>query len=839
MRNLKRALSLAMASVMLLGMMVVGTGASYADVTSKHNQEAIEVMQAVGVMSGDDKGNFNPDQKVTRGEMAVVMANLLKLNVKDFIGAKTPFTDVPEWAVPYVAACYADGITAGISATEYGFNYEVTTAQAALMMMKALGYFQLSKDFGSDWQVATVKQGSKIDLFDGITAGASTAMTRNEVAQIALNTLKATKVETDGTNTTVTLPGGIVIDSGDTKYVEVTGSGSKYQAIKNDQTGTNTGKYYVQLGEDLFGGDLKLNASASSDDFGAPANVWTYKDYTGKYSKDAILTYTDSVKANELADDIKDAGYKVTSDGSSTALTVYSNGESKTFTGTQVGTAITNKDKFGGQGIELKVYDANDDDVADTIVMVYTYAAKITTVTKDDTDTSKDERELKVEAYMGGNKTANITLNKDTVGFDAIYSKVEKNDIVLVTPKNDVSSADAAWTVSLPTSVTGAVTAVKSDSITVGGTAYNIAACERAVSTSNLNADKDVVLYLDAYGNAIYTTAVAATSSIDAVYVTAQWEGTGSWGKTQMFQGVLTDGTVITGEYKYESGDDTSYNETLINSDLNKLYKYEKDGDTYKLIAGTTDGAAADGAGHGIGTMQVTAAIDKGDRRLTTGEKNYFDAGVNFVFVTGKESDIKVTVKNGVQTVSAQPQGAYAVISKDTNSNLVVTTVFVNTAATSTSNDLIYVAKAWESTSNDVKFGNDGKTKLYGYEAYVNGEKTTVYVESQGTKSVGFYSYTVDDVTGAYTLTSESTGVAVEDTISGSIGLVGDKYYMSLTTKTEVADFDATDAKVIDTRTDGKVDTMSELKDAAGSVKVSVIYDKDKETVSYIYVSAR
>ena len=43
MRNLKRALSLALASVMLLGMMVVGTSASYADVTSKQNQEAIEV----------------------------------------------------------------------------------------------------------------------------------------------------------------------------------------------------------------------------------------------------------------------------------------------------------------------------------------------------------------------------------------------------------------------------------------------------------------------------------------------------------------------------------------------------------------------------------------------------------------------------------------------------------------------------------------------------------------------------------------------------------------------------------------------------------------------------
>ena len=97
MRNLKRALSLALASVMLLGMMVVGTGASYADVDSADNVEAIEVIQAIGVMTGDTNGNFNPDQKVTRGEMAVVMTNMLGLNVKDYASTTLSFTDVPEW----------------------------------------------------------------------------------------------------------------------------------------------------------------------------------------------------------------------------------------------------------------------------------------------------------------------------------------------------------------------------------------------------------------------------------------------------------------------------------------------------------------------------------------------------------------------------------------------------------------------------------------------------------------------------------------------------------------------------------------------------------------------
>ena len=149
MRNLKRALSLALASVMVMGLMVVGTGASYADVSSEQNQEAIEVLQEVGIMTGDENGNFNPDANVTRNEMAVVMSNLLDYTVSSYKGT-APFSDVPSWAEPYVAACWTNGITAGYSDTIYGGSDTVTTAQAALMLMKALGYFQYASDFGQD-----------------------------------------------------------------------------------------------------------------------------------------------------------------------------------------------------------------------------------------------------------------------------------------------------------------------------------------------------------------------------------------------------------------------------------------------------------------------------------------------------------------------------------------------------------------------------------------------------------------------------------------------------------------------------------------------------------------
>ena len=128
MRNLKRALSLALASVMVLGMMVVGSSASHKDVDEDQNVEAIEVLQAVKIMVGDDNGNFNPDAKVTRNEMAVIMSNLLNLNY-DYYRGTNPFSDVPTWAAPYVAACAAEGVTSGIGGTLYGGDQNVTAAR--------------------------------------------------------------------------------------------------------------------------------------------------------------------------------------------------------------------------------------------------------------------------------------------------------------------------------------------------------------------------------------------------------------------------------------------------------------------------------------------------------------------------------------------------------------------------------------------------------------------------------------------------------------------------------------------------------------------------------------
>ena len=301
MRNLKRALSLLLSSTMVLGMLVMGSSAAgYQDVdASNKNQEAIEVLQAVGVMSGvDNEGNFDPDGSVTRNQMAVIMAHLLKLDY-DYYRGTNPFTDVPEWAAPYVAACAAEGVIAGIGNNQFGGEMKVTAAQASLMIMKALGYFQNAEDFGSDWQVATISQASKISLFDQINATAESALNRGQVAQMVLNGLQAK---------TVYFTGDKGIQIGDVtvgyraEYTAKTGTDKKYNALITGKTDiSDQGQYYIQLGEELYDGQLRKVADA--DDFDRPAFTWSYKgEEIGTYVDWSLMVqeYTTGVTGKEL-----------------------------------------------------------------------------------------------------------------------------------------------------------------------------------------------------------------------------------------------------------------------------------------------------------------------------------------------------------------------------------------------------------------------------------------------------------------------------------------------------------------------------------------------------------
>ena len=202
MRNLKRALSLALASVMLLGMMVVGSSAKGLDDFSDNaeivNKDAVAVTSAIGLFDGYEDGSFGPKNVVTRAEMAVIISTMLYgagVNVNQFAETNV-FTDVPAWAQGYVNLCSSLGIVAGVGDGKFDPNATVTTAQAVLMLCRALGYFQNAADFGDNWMLAATAKGTALGLYGDLKLTANEGLTRDNVAELVFNALtKAVPVQ--------------------------------------------------------------------------------------------------------------------------------------------------------------------------------------------------------------------------------------------------------------------------------------------------------------------------------------------------------------------------------------------------------------------------------------------------------------------------------------------------------------------------------------------------------------------------------------------------------------------------------------------------------------------
>ena len=526
MRNLKRVLSLALASVMLVGMMVVGTSAAgYADVDAEDNVEAIEVLQAVGIMVGDN-GSFNPDQNVTRNEMAVVMSNLMNYRVATYAGT-SPFTDVPSWAEPYVAACYTNGITSGTSPSTYGGSGNVTGAQAALMLLKALGYFQYSQDFGDDWMLSTVRQANFIDLFEDVEAGVREPMTRNDVAQIVLNTLKSGTVEAEAGDRFSATTGDVQVSvTGTTKYTYVTSTRDYAKAIFDNTA--NNGSWatsannlqapIVELGEKLYQGDLVLYDDVR-DSFGRPATTWRYKTQdVGTYPDTPIAVYTAKVSQGELQALVgKGNSDKLTRNGDSIGnkLSVYANGYDAWNDGVSAATYFNNNlsaaaganghDGKAGRGVVTEVYTDNFNNV--TVVFINTYLVQATE------DYSADKGSVNITAITNPMNTGIL----DTVLYDDDFdlTGIKAEDYLLVTASTPVSGPNSGVKYDIETIapakvVTGEVTEFSQENyVYIDGTKYDYA--ER-IENVNTNSSKkteftvgtNAAIVLDAYDNVLY-----------------------------------------------------------------------------------------------------------------------------------------------------------------------------------------------------------------------------------------------------------------------------------------------------------------------------------------------
>ncbi|MBU5436769.1 S-layer homology domain-containing protein [Tissierella sp. MSJ-40] len=116
---------------------VVESNKTFTDIESHWSKLYVESMAAKNVVGGYDDGAFRPEGKVTRAEFAKMIINSLELKLEKYDGS---FTDVKEndWHADYVATIVKLGVAGGYDDGTFKPNKEITRAEMAVILSNIL-----------------------------------------------------------------------------------------------------------------------------------------------------------------------------------------------------------------------------------------------------------------------------------------------------------------------------------------------------------------------------------------------------------------------------------------------------------------------------------------------------------------------------------------------------------------------------------------------------------------------------------------------------------------------------------------------------------------------------
>ena len=316
MRNLKRALSLALASVMLLGMMVVGSSAAFADADKISNDEAVGIAAALGLFAGYEENgvtNFKPEETVTRAQMAAIVAKMYygsELNADTYKGGNK-FNDTASfeggWAEGYINLGVEKGWFKGYGDGTFKPGQAVTTAEAMPMIINLLGI-----DAGEGtWPMTVMAAVEEAKLFNDEVElkpapATNAAITRDQLSVAVVNGLwysaEGVQGYSYGTNTMVFKTWSDAAEFGKDTY------GDDYNAaliaeVKGVVTGNQaTGLDYTEFNN----GELKLDIETGKDMLGHTVNAMYAKkgEYVNEKNRGTAYGVVDTLEYYTVANDI-------------------------------------------------------------------------------------------------------------------------------------------------------------------------------------------------------------------------------------------------------------------------------------------------------------------------------------------------------------------------------------------------------------------------------------------------------------------------------------------------------------------------------------------------------
>ena len=724
MRNLKRALSLAMASIMVLGMMVVGAGAvSYDDFSDKDkivNDDAVSMLVELNVINGKDDGSFDPEGIVTRAEMAKMICVVLNGGKDPSLGNVSNYTytdTVGHWAAAYIEYCTTLGIVAGDGTGKFNPSNTVTGAEAAKMLLVALGFKSEIEGFtGANWAVNVNVRANQKGLFDELSINPSEGLTRDNAAQMVWNALDAGVVSYDYTlitdGSSITSSPTLIDNESKTLLTDKFKVSKLEGVIVANENATSTGTAVEK--EDVTvllltsddadskqdeGDTITLKTATAANLLGKSVTMFAKDWKNGAYqtvlgnpvvsSDNMIATISEDSDADDVKDALKDAGIKEVSKAvlvQNFIRATDKDDKELTISG------MADVAKLTGNGIEVTVISNDNDNKADFVIVTKMIAGKVSaynakgndgdgyiTVTALLTDIAKADQ-------IAGAEFADVKGSED----------LAKDDIVLYYRVGDTFYAEKADSVNVT------VTSTKGDDqIKDGSNTYKASALSskydddnNTVLTTAVEPDDEVTLYLDNFGYVVYTDAVTAAD--EYMFITGSDASVKSGFESLTIKGVLSDGTEVTASVnKIDSkklssafdGKTESAAEAMVN---NKIVTYTKTGEKYnitvkdntKITQIEKNKASLGGATANSKTIFVIG--DKNDNyKVYTGIANVPDVTSSSLYCYAKSGVAKFVVALNATTSDGDTNGIYilgktASAKKDGDDTIYVVEAYVN-----------------------------------------------------------------------------------------------------------------------------------------------------------------
>lgn len=669
MRNLKRVLSLALALVMVIGMMVIGAGAaSFGDQKDIAKEEAAAVMQGLGIMEGDENGNFNPDDVLTREQAAAMLARTV-LGEK---GAETVaankvgvFVDVAadRWSAGYIAWAANQDYIAGWNG-QFDPAGQLTGVAYAKLLLVALGFDPEVEGYVNNinWAANIGADAVAFGLTKNVDDILAAPLTRENAAQMTLNALEATCVYYEDKGFEIITADGTVIRQGVEGPYALGATDARWddrETNKNydetDDEGKDTKDNVVHLVEKLFPKVVKTGADP--DEWGNPADFCWKNGNKTLYTEwlKPVAEYYVAVSDCDLAKELdlaKKDSADIYVDGvladTNYVYDIYE--DDYTFNGT-------------GTGVWTRIYETPDDNAKNgdeyTVVAINTYLAEVTKVTTervDKNDHVKREASIDLDVWAASDEWTKETAS-DKADYDLTYETEDfkKGDMVLVTilkADEDYDQVDAdeyvVKSVELAESVEAKVSKVRK------------AADDRLIDNITITADGEP------YGaNVQFELGFApATKTTYELYLDEQGNVIGA----ELPKGGDSDYYVIS-SMKYDSNDeddeiDSWVDATLYNMDAEKIDDatlvsidaYWNDLDTDAVYVGFVDADTNNSVGDilTVGKKDYMQASDKANRN---GEF-YFQ----LIEMAADESEYEVG--KVAETLTAAAEGVDALVLK-------------------------------------------------------------------------------------------------------------------------------------------------------------------------------